>query len=262
MNRNELLIVYGFGLGDCILVTPALRFLYEDTGNKCHICVNGQYESAGFFENCPYVEKIYYKKPSYSFGKRTMLYDSKNNKIGLELTDCCTDCWRYDKCLIPYHAKMRNIVSSNIESLITYSSGKIPSDLKTEVFISEEDKAAAKKVIKDIVGNHDFGFIQTKTSMWYKDLPVGFGEDWLRKNKKLKKFIEVGRHYDSLDYNINVQFEIMRLAHSVCLPDSVFYHACHAMGKTVDFVYFALGEWGYNWVKPLHEVSENVHYEL
>ena len=54
--------------------------------------------------------------------------------------------------------------------------------------------------------------------------------------KNIKEYIEVGKHFDALEYNINVQFEIMRRAAAVCIPDSVFYHACHAMKKQVDFI--------------------------
>ena len=74
--------------------------------------------------------------------------------------------------------------------------------------------------------------------------------------------IEIGTEFGPLEYNINVQFEIMRRAAAVCLPDSVFYHACHAMGKGVDLVFFGRGPQVYNRVKPLHQVVENVVFGL
>ena len=95
-----------------------------------------------------------------------------------------------------------------------------------------------------------------------KDLPIYFGRKWLDKNKNIKHFIEIGIEIDYLEYNINVQFEIMRRAKAVCVPDSVFYHACHAINKDVDFAYFGRGKGIWQRVKPLHNVNENVVYNL
>ena len=54
----------------------------------------------------------------------------------------------------------------------------------------------------------------------------------------------------------------MRRAKAVCVPDSVFYHACHAINKDVDFAYFGRGKGIWQRVKPLHNVNENVVYNL
>ena len=68
--------------------------------------------------------------------------------------------------------------------------------------------------------------------------------------------------YNHLEFDINTQFEIMKLSKAVCVPDSVFYHACHAMSKRVDLAYFGRGIQVYERVRPLHPVSENIVYEL
>ena len=78
----------------------------------------------------------------------------------------------------------------------------------------------------------------------------------------MNKFIEIGVDYDALEHNINVQFEIMRNASAVCVPDSVFYHACHAIGKTVDFAYFGRGKGVYDRVKHIVSSEEKVVFEL
>ena len=84
----------------------------------------------------------------------------------------------------------------------------------------------------------------------------------MNENKGIENFIEIGKEIKELEYNINVQFEIMRLAEAVCIPDSVFYHACHAINKNVDFAYFGRGKSIWERVKPLHYVNENVVYNL
>ena len=106
------------------------------------------------------------------------------------------------------------------------------------------------------------GFVQTSTGVPSKDLPPGFGRHWLQANKGVEKIIEIGQEIDQLEYNINVQFEILRLAAAVCIPDSVFYHACHAMNKEIDLVYFGRGQGIYDRVRPLWEVKENVVFLL
>jgi hypothetical protein len=114
------------------------------------------------------------------------------------------------------------------------------------------------------VGTEPFGFIQTKTGAGKnKDLPDGFGEKWLRKNKKINTFIEIGKTFKYDDLNINVQFEILRRSSAICVPDSVFYHAASAMNKNIDFVYFGRGKSVYERVGNLNKkITENVVYKL
>ena len=137
-------------------------------------------------------------------------------------------------------------------------------DTSMDIFTTDKDKELAKEVIKNLVGDNEFGFIQTKTGAGRtKDLPNGYGEKWLRKNRGLTNFIEVGKDFHSLDYNLNIQFEILRLSKAVCLPDSVFYHACIAMDKDVDLVYFGRGKGVYNRVGNLNpKIKETVKYNL
>ena len=134
----------------------------------------------------------------------------------------------------------------------------------TEIFTTAEDKELASTFIKQKFGNESFGFVQTKTGRDRANLPENYGKLWLKNYCNLDNIIEVGKDYDPLQFNINTQFEIMRRARAVCLPDSVFSNACGAMGKPIDHLYVAPG-WGpqgYARVKPLHFVKQNVVYEL
>ena len=56
---KDLLILYPHGLGDCILLTPAIREFYYKTGNKVHIATLERFRTAKFFENNTYVDKIF-----------------------------------------------------------------------------------------------------------------------------------------------------------------------------------------------------------
>ena len=123
------------------------------------------------------------------------------------------------------------------------------------------DPGGALEIVNKIVGANNFGFIQTHAGLSTKDLPENFGRQWLTKNKNLDTFIEIGKEVKALDYNINIQFEILKIASATCLVDSVFYHACHAINKKVDYAYFARGKQVYDRVRPLHEVDEHIAYE-
>ena len=120
----------------------------------------------------------------------------------------------------------------------------------------------AKKVISGLVGDNNFGFVQTKTGVPRKDLPDGYGKAWLKKNRGLEHIIEVGIDFDPTDFSVNTQFEIMRRASAVCIPDSVFYHACGAMHKPVDFAYFSRGPGIYQAVRPGTQEIQTIKFEL
>ena len=250
----NLLILYPHGLGDCILLTPALREFYKRTGHKVHVATLERFKSAQFFDHCPYVDKIFYTKDAW--------LDYPHSHIGF---DALKQEWKtfaqeqeFRGVVMPMHSSLRNKIILNSEALGI----KHLSTFNTEIFTTTEDKEVATQVVKRLVGQNSFGFIQTDTGLETKNLYKKFGQEWLKKNKGLSHFIELGENLQALDYNINVQFEIMRLATGVCLPDSVFYHACHAMNKEVDFVYFGRGREIYERVKPLHPVKENVIYKL
>lgn len=251
---NDLLILYPHGLGDCILLTPAIREFYKATGHKVHVATLERFRSAKFFDNNPYVDKIYYTKDAW--------HDYPNSQVGF--SELYKE-WRafasknnFGGIVMPMHAHPIQKIELNFKYLGVYNS----EEYGVEIHTSSLDKSIAEKIISDTVGNNPFGFIQTKTGVESKNLPDGYGQEYLRKNNNLSNFIEVGKDFDALDYNINVQFEVMRKASAVCLPDSVFYHACHAMKKPVDFVYFGRGQSVYDRVKHIVPNEEKVVFEL
>lgn len=251
---KNLLILYPHGLGDCILLTPAIREFYKATGNKVHIATLERFKSAQFFDNNPYVDKIFYTKDAW--------HDYNNAQIGFKNL---YQEWKgfakeqgFGGLAMPMHSTPRSKIILNLEKIGVRNA----EDYRAEIHTGEADKSAAKEIINNLVGDSDFGFIQTNTGVESKDLPKGFGREWLRINKNLNKFIEIGVDYGALEHNINVQFEIMRNASAVCVPDSVFYHACHAIGKTVDFAYFGRGKGVYDRVKHIVSSEEKVVFEL
>jgi len=250
----KALVIYPHGIGDCILLTPALRSFHELTGEKCSVATLERFKSAQYFDHCPYIEQVYYTKDAW--------HDFENVHIGFQTL---YDNWKvfakdngYKGVVMPMHNSPESKILINARTLGI----KNFDSPQTDIFTTPEDREIADKLITDIVGSEEFGFVQTAAGHDVKDLPADFGRDWLLKNRNLKNVIEIGREIDPYAHNINVQFEILRRASAVCLPDSVFYHACHAMNKPVDFVYFARGASVYDRVRPLHAVSENVVFDL
>lgn len=251
---KDLLVLYPHGLGDCILLTPALREFYQKTGNKCHVAILERFKSSKIFDNCPYIDNIFYTKDAW--------HDYPNSHIGFrslyaEWKRFASDN-NFKGIVMPMHSQQISKIVINARSMGI----RHLSDPRTEIFTTNKNKEEANELINKLTSSSKFGFVQTHAGHDIKSLPDNYGKEWLRKHKHLEESIEIGKEIDPFSCNINTQFEILRLASGVCLPDSVFYHACHAMNKPVDFAYFARGESVYNRVKPLHEVVENIYYDL
>ena len=71
---KNLLILYPHGLGDCILLTPALREFYKTTGYKVSIAMLKRFETAELFAHNPYIKNLYFTNDAWS--------DYENSNIG------------------------------------------------------------------------------------------------------------------------------------------------------------------------------------
>jgi hypothetical protein len=250
----RMLVCYPHGLGDCVLLTPVLRDYFHLTGKKMSVATMERFRSSMFFDNNPYVDEIFYTKDAWN--------DFQNEHIGFqEVYKYCQNIASergYTHVIFPRHQAVTEKIHSNYLELGVVQ----PINPTTEIYPTPYDVRVADEIIEKCVGNNDFGFIHSNTGVPIKDLPEGYGKMWLKKYRDLEHTIEVGVDFEALEYPITVQFEIMRKARAVCLPDSVFYHACGAMHKPVDFVYFARGKEIYDRVKPLHQVLQNINLSL
>lgn len=250
----RILICYPHGLGDCVLLTPVLRDYFHTTGKKMAVATMERFRSAMFFDHNPYVEQIFYTKDAWNdfhdadFGFRSVVQHCHNlaSKHG------------YTHVVFPRHKMVIEKIHSNYAEL----GMRHVINPTTEIYTTRADVDAAEKIIKQCVGDNQFGFVHTTTGVPRKDLPEGYGRKWLKKYRNLDHVIEVDKDFGSLEYPITTQFEILRRSTAVCVPDSVFYHACGAMHKPVDFVYFARGKEIYDRVKPLHQVLQNIRLTL
>ena len=250
----KTLIIYPHGLGDCLMLTPSLREYYNKYGVKLSVAILERFSTSKIFKNNPYVEKVFpvlkdawndFSSPQLGFievQKMGQLLAKENNLINVFLD----------------HPRPTHKILVNAQQL-----NLVLESTDIDVFISDNEKLIANELIEKFVGNNPYGFIQTHTGAGNRELPEGFGEKWLRKAKDLEYFIEVDKTYKHKNYSINVQFEILRRASAVCLPDSVYYHACVGLKKTIDFAFFPMGDPEYLRVKNLDlKVKENIFYKI
>lgn len=247
---KPLLIVYPHGLGDCIMLTPAIRNYFFQTGIKPSVAIMERFRSSEIFNNNPYLDDIIYTKDPWN--------DYPNRHIGFNAVFNWCKEWSNSRheVIMPMHEdRTKNKIEANLEACEID-----PSSVFTETFSTDEDIDLAHM----FRCNEAFGFVQTTTGRPNADLPPGYGKEWLRRHRGLSNVIEVGVDFKYDEFNINTQIEIMRMASAVCLPDSVFSNTCGAIGKPIDHLYFApqWGPQGYARVKPLHEVEQHVVYEL
>ena len=130
----------------------------------------------------------------------------------------------------------------------------------TEAYLTDEDHEWAKKKRSDLLIHFKyptFGFIHSKTGVPNKDFPTGYSRKWMGKYHG-----NIPWHKVDMIYPITRGFALMDLADVVVVADSVYYHAAGAMDKDVDLAYFARGKPVYDRVKPLHDVKQNIVYEL
>jgi len=250
----NVLIIYPHGLGDCLMLTPALREYQKTFGFGVSVAILKRFESSQILNNNPHIEKVFpvlkdawndFANPSIGFNE----VQKQGNVLAFENN--------YKPVFINHPPPQHKILLCAQQLGVNLSSTKI------DIYINDEERMIADGLIKKFVGDNKYGFIQTETGVPAKNLPVGFGKKWLEKMKGLKHVIEIGKEFQYTDYNINVQFEILRRASAVCIPDSVFYHACSGLNKDIDFVYFAPERKVYSRVHNLNKnIVENVYNEI
>lgn len=244
------LIIYPHGLGDIILLTPALRAL---AGKGYHVAMLKRFAGTEILDYCPYIEPgcCHYVLP-----------DPWNNPGGRNATKAAGCKLARELKMTPtwvWHLPGKHKIHENFRQL-----GTVSQNLQTEFWWTRQHMAQAT----DFLSLHRYwiGFLHCSTGMPglstaapKKDFPSEVGRAWLLRCG-CAGVVEVGVEME-MSLPMPTQFLIMKAAHMVCLADSVFYHACHAMNKDVDFAYFGRGKGVWERVRPLHDHMEVVSWE-
>ena len=236
------LIIFPHGLGDQIALVPVLRAWCEATNlpftspdGVVHalpsIAVQRRFNSSPL-DHCPYIDQVH-----YTLSNPWQDYGNHNLKVGLEAAkfEGLGTSFKYGHSHILFVANTQDYLKLF---------GVDIKDYKPEVFISNEDRMIASKVIYDLVGNNSYGFVQTRSGDPARDLPIGYGRAWIETRKELTHILEVGQELKNEDLSINAMFEIMNRADAVVLPNSTFWHAAGALNKKIDLAYFPRGSKG------------------
>jgi hypothetical protein len=124
---------------------------------------------------------------------------------------------------------------------------------KPEIFISNEDKQNAYKVICELVGNNPYGFVHTHSGDPNRSLPIDYGKKWIHNNFDLSHIIEIDT---LLHLSITTGFEILKQASAVIVPNSIYWQAAGAINKKVDLGYFPRGP------EDLKRRKYEIHYNM
>ncbi len=251
---DEVLIIYPHGLGDLIMLTPALRAYFNTTGKKVSVAILKRFRGCGLLDNCPYIEDILYVGDPWNESSRAGV---RREGRALAKRRGLRPLWVWHPP--GEHKIVYNLVVMGVEPFDGYN---------TEIYISTADRQHAESWLIDHGFVGDYGFVQTSTGVRgktnageKKDLKPGWGASYMRKHG-LKQVVEIGVDFQYDEMPLPAQFAIMSCAKRICLPDSVFYHAACAINKKVDLVFFGRGKGVYERVHPMHDVQEQVVWSL
>jgi hypothetical protein len=249
-----MLIVYPHGLGDLIMLTPALRAYFHRTGKKVSVAILNRFRGCGLLDNCPYIEDILYVKDPWNESTRKLvMQEGRKLAKSRNLTPLCV--WHPPG----EHKIVYNLVMMGVEPFDGFN---------TEVYISDADRRIADEWLGDHGFTDAYGFVQTSTGVrgktnagGKKDLTPGWGARYMR-HHGVERVVEIGIDFQYDEMPIPAQFVIMACAEKICIPDSVFYHAACALNKKVDLVFFGRGKGVYERVRAMHDVRETVVWSL
>lgn len=244
------LIIYPHGLGDIILLTPALSALRDQ---EIHVAVLKRFAGTEILDACPYA-KVHYVLPDPWNDCGTV--ECRAAGVTFAKTLKAEPVWIW-------HRTGKHKITENCISL------NVVGDLHTHVYISDyhRDLGADWLRYRGLIDS-SFVFIHADTGMPGKT-NAGGKKDFsanhainrsLQRWPELRHAVVVGESFGKESMPVPAQFVIMGYAARRILADSVFYHAAHAMRLPVDFAYFGRGKKVYDRVKPLHEVQETVSW--
>ena len=226
---KKALILYWHGLGDIIMLTPHLRYLYQE-GYKTDLMCRIQAVESHLLDNCPYIDKLIEAKNPWELvsGKlRSRREFRKQTNINIAQFEKLRK--NYDWSGVAPHQEpflqdhKIGITSSELSLEIE--------DKKLEVFIPKRAEQEARKYI-----DGDFIFVHTmpKPHMYH----AWDATQWIRENLPPLKMINTGWGADEFMAfdDINIAFILAREAKYRILSSSVFVHACEAMGCVIDVI--------------------------
>lgn len=220
---KRALILYWHGLGDVIMLTPHLRYLYEQGYMTDLMCRASVFESNLLYE-CPYVNKLIIVENPWQSKLGFWPQINLNMKQFQVLKES------YDWSGVSPHRLHKKIKGLHKIDMTSQEMGIDLKDKRLEVFIPPSIQDWSDP---DIEG--DYIFIH-RLSRWH---PYHSWEpdDWIDANLPSFERIYTDKNHKSVEFDdINKIFVLAKRAKHRILASSVFVPACDAMGCTIDAI--------------------------
>ena len=236
------------GIGDFIIWTPVLRAWWR-LGGECDVVLKGYVYESGVATHCPYIGEVEWVDLDYR--------GLKEPREKLELWTSTAK--EMKACVVVNGIDMHKALWwANIMGI---PPGEWVKDPGTEVFTKEVHAKLARELVRDLTRGQEWGFVHQEADSKRKSVRKDEGRKWMERRGLMP--LEVGAELSDVG-DINVIFEVLRMAEAVYVTDSAFYHAAHAMGKKVDVAYFGPAEEDrvrvYNQVRPWIPAPETVYW--
>jgi len=222
---KKALILYWHGLGDVILLTPILRYLYKQ-GYTIHLMCRSEVCNSNLLGNCQYVSNLinvanpWRSSVGFDCQKKINVVKFKQLSKRYNLSVCCLHESIIQGC---------KIATNWSECGLTVNNNQL------EVFIPPDTEARAMELI---AYRYPDGYIHRHTQIEFHTTHNWDCTDWIKKNLPDLPIIDtgLGGDYYCIDPDINFSFVLAREAKHRVLSSSVFVHACEAMGVKMDVI--------------------------
>lgn len=222
---KKALILYWHGLGDIIILTPIMRYLYQQ-GYLIDLMCHELVAESHLLDYCPYIGKLIPIPNPWWSNKGFEQQKQINTALFIETAK------QYDWSTKCYHKPIIN--NCKIQTNL-YECGLKPADNQFEVFITPSTEKRAMQYIAD---NYPNGYIFQHTKVPLHECHNWNAHNWIRSNLPDLPIVNAGQNEDHLcfDSDINFSFVLAREATHRVLSSSVFVHACEAMRVKMDVV--------------------------
>lgn len=246
---KKCLLLFWHGIGDLIVLTPALRELHKH-GYRTDVLVKKNVADSGVFDECPYATLIPMDIGSVAVGGAK---GKKAEKEALGMFDArkgaYDNYWKYGPGRQGGRgALMAQFYEETVRAMSLTPTVKASPYGPPEVWIPEWCEQEAAQFVAD---NYPNGFIFKHTTLISPRGTVagkhkwGNADAWIKRELPALPIFDSGAHiFKSVHHenrpNINILFAIAKKAQHRVLMSSFMVHACDAMGVTMDAVNYVV----------------------
>ncbi len=243
----KTLIVSWHGLGDHIIVTPALRKYAEETGEELYLAHIERLPVDDLFAKCPYIKGFHKTSDAWNdyddidLGRHHVLLEAKEY----------ADKFNYDKIIELTIAPSLGILHKVHRA--AHELGITVTDYQTEMFpkITKHTKKKATQFLKGM--EPPFTFIHMDAGNPPKNVPADVAMGILGPYNP-KSVIEYGSNHIPAKHlpigDIALEMEILSRCDRVICADSFIMHAAGTLGIPTQAVFLITPPY---WVIPLHD---------